>query len=570
MSPVSRILSEKRILIHGSSRPRFESLVNAMAEGAGTAQARSLGQPTIDSEDSKLRFLFAEDLASAVGVLSTRYVHLVVVDVSDTEDVEARCSTVRRFVESLDAESDRELRYGFHRIVILLPDESTPLHDDLLLELGRCGIRHVHRVGPIGDAGSTASYGALHARIARLVDVRDLGKTAIVANGGGITGIYFELGALKCLDDCLGRGSTNEFDAYYGISSGAVVTSMLAVGYSVDEIMASLAGHPGGRIPPLGLSVWRFAHLNLADVVWRFRRFATSGAKAIAKSAWNRKVAADDLFLEWTHLVAAPFQSSGFEKMIRGVLDVPHGTNRFTDLTRPLYVGATDQDARRPVLFGAGAFRDVPISRAVQASLSITPAFGGVDIDGRYYEDGAVTQTSNLVDAVDHGARLVFVIDPFVPYVSRTPGANDRRGMLYNLDQDVRTLSFTRFEKVREALLRDRPDVSSFTVLPANSQRKLLSTNPMDHRPYLAIWRAAYLSTLQRLQQIEHRLAGDLAARGKALDLSRATEVARQLRRRGRIGFEDFFPGRKVEIVRRPLVREPVAVESETLEQAAT
>lgn len=571
MGPVSRIPGEKRILVHGSSRARFEALVADTAEAAGLATNRSLGQPTIEFGETVFRFVFAADVDAARTVLATRYIHFVLVDLTEAEDVVSRVEAARSLVAALDATEDRELRYGFHRLVVLLPDESIAAHDDLVLELGRVGVQHVHRIAcPEEPSARATSLAALASRVASWVEERDLGSTALVANGGGITGIYFELGALKCLDDCLGRGSVNDFDAFYGISAGAVVTSMLAVGYTVDEIMASIAGHRGGRIPPISLSVWRFGHLNAADLVWRTKRLLTSGARALAKSTRDSQAAADDLFLEWTSLVAAPFQTSGFEKMIRSVIDVPNGTNRFADLRRPLYVGATDQDARRPVLFGRGDLAHVPISRAVQASLSITPAFGGVAIDGRYYEDGAVTRTSNLVDAVDQGARLVFVIDPFVPYVSRSPGANDRRGMLYNLDQDVRTLSFTRFESVRETLLRDNPDVSSYTVLPANSQRKLLSVNPMDHRPFLAIWRAAYLSTLQRLQSVEHRLAGDLAARGRTLDLSRAIEVARQLRRRTGASFADFFPDRKIEILERPLVREPSRHEREALDDLVT
>ena len=42
----------------------------------------------------------------------------------------------------------------------------------------------------------------------------------------------------------------NSFDMYFGISAGAVVTGVIAMGYSVDEFMAALAGVPGGRICP--------------------------------------------------------------------------------------------------------------------------------------------------------------------------------------------------------------------------------------------------------------------------------------------------------------------------------
>ena len=68
----------------------------------------------------------------------------------------------------------------------------------------------------------------------QLTSSRRIGKTAICASGGGITGIYYEMGALKCLDDCLTNCGVNDFDMMFGISAGAVVTSLLSVGYTPD------------------------------------------------------------------------------------------------------------------------------------------------------------------------------------------------------------------------------------------------------------------------------------------------------------------------------------------------
>jgi len=75
-----------------------------------------------------------------------------------------------------------------------------------------------------------------------------------VCLGGGITGLYFEIGALKCLEDCCSTGTLNACDLYFGISAGSVVTGMLANGFTVGEIMAGIAGVEGGRIPPFDLT----------------------------------------------------------------------------------------------------------------------------------------------------------------------------------------------------------------------------------------------------------------------------------------------------------------------------
>jgi hypothetical protein len=77
----------------------------------------------------------------------------------------------------------------------------------------------------------------------------------------------------------------------------------------------------------------------------------------------------------------------------------------------------------------------------------------------------------------------------------------------------------------------------------------------MDHRPYLEIWRGAYLSALQRIDQLCHRLRGDLAEQGMLLDTSLAEVVAEQLRTTTKLCFEDFFPDRHVDIEKRDFMR---------------
>jgi len=183
-------------------------------------------------------------------------------------------------------------------------------------------------------------------------------------------------------------------------------------------------------------------------------------------------------------------------------------------------------------------------------TLSINPAFASTKIGERYYVDGAVTRTSNFTEAIGKGADLIFVLDPLAPYVSKgVAGFANRRGLLYNADQDIRTASYTRFETARRWVLRQRPDVSLYTFLPANRLRKMLSVNPMDHRPYLAIWQGAYLSTLQRIHLMRHRMCGDLATHGLALDTSRAEAVGARLEATTSATFADFFPDGKVDVV---------------------
>ena len=547
----------KRVLYVGDDKQRFEALVTAMGGVRGAEAIEVEGYPATRFSGIDIQWVPVWDTEAAESALHLAYVNLLLIDLRWSDDFSARVEETRRLLKALDHADDVEQRYGFHRIVTLLSGPHPDVIDDLIAELGAHGVRHVMREQPESSASEAFSESVLR-RVAELTQARRKGKSAICGSGGGITGIYFEMGALKCLDDCLGEPGINDFDMLFGISAGAVVMSLLRVGYTVDEAMAAIAGVEGGRMPPLSLSLLRLSHLNHADLRWRLASAAKTGAWAFWETLRGRgREMADELFLEYTSLVGAPFHSQQFEAMLRELLEGPGLTNDFRELPDELFIGASDQDARYHVLFGSEGYDHVPISRAVQASLSFNPAFASVNIEGRYYEDGAITRTSDFVDAIKRGATLIFVLDPFVPYVSKTPGLAHRRGVLYNIDQDIRTISFTRFERARNSVLRKHPEVSSYTFLPSNTQRRPLSTNPMDHRPYLEIWRGAYLSTLQRIDQLCHRLRGDLIDHGFVIDTTRAEAVAEQLRETRDLSLADFYPDRKIDIKQRPFCMAP-------------
>jgi predicted acylesterase/phospholipase RssA len=302
------------------------------------------------------------------------------------------------------------------------------------------------------------------------------------------------------------------------------------------------------------MRLFRLGHVDYLDL----RRRLFSALKLGFGAFWNVFRArmlpgAESVFFNYADLVGAPFRADGFAEMLRGALEMPGATNDFRQLARKLYIGVTDQDARQHVLFGDEAHDEIPISTAIQASMSLNPAFTATRIRGRYYEDGAVTRTSNFYEAIRRDANLVLVIDPFLPYVSNRAGFAAQRGVLYNIDQDIRTVSYTRFENTRNSVLRRHPDVSSYTFLPANHLRRLLSISPFDHRPFLEIWRGAYLSTLNRILRLRHRMSGDFELHGWKLDTTKAEIVADQLEENEEPTFEDFYPDGRVTIAQPPL-----------------
>ena len=520
---------------------RLQAASLPLTGGSGIRHSGVELEPVIETEQERV-----------LDRLSREFVHVLLLDLRD-DDVSAgdRARHGFELLEQLDRAGDIELRYGFHRILALVrgDDDAT---DRVVAELGARGVGRVLRQSAAEEQFEKRVLDA----VVGLLGSRGGGKTALAASGGGITGIFFEIGAVKCLGDCLSFGS-GSFDLYYGISAGAVVSGVLAGGYSIEELMAAIAKRPGGRIPPLDLQLFRLSHLNFPDMMRRLGSATDVFWHTVYDMVWHHALPSfNDLVLDYTALVGPPFRSDHFERLLGVMFERPGATNDFRRLPRPLYIGASDQDARRHVLFGSEGHDHVPISVAIQGSLAVNPAFASVPIESRYYEDGAVTRTSNFTDAIARGADPIFIVDPFVPYVSQVPGTADRRGVLYNVDQDIRSLSYTRFETTRDWVLRKHPEVSTCTILPSNRVRRLLTLNPMDHRPFLAIWRGAYLSTFERLKRVRHRLEGDLAAHGASLDFRRAEAVAERLERLLQPSFCDFFPDGRVEIPTPPLALE--------------
>jgi predicted acylesterase/phospholipase RssA len=486
-----------------------------------------------------LRFDVADTVERALERLAATYYNLIVLDCrhlpgcgpAGTREEQAAFA----FLEALRREPDRERRYPFRRIVVLLGGSDPARTDRLLFAMGERHVGRCLRDGSLSGEGASGDTEAARARFGeefwtachRLLLERRRGKKAINAAGGGISGLYYELGVLKCLDDALDR-DVRDFDLYYGISAGAMVAAGLANGFHVDELIAKLGRLDEAWPYRLQLS-WR--HLNLGEIPRRLllaQRELGSYLVRMVRGQDDFSVAS--MLGAWAVLLGPLFDNSEFEEVIRRLFSTAGHTNDFAALRRRLFIGATDQDRRDHVLFGDEGYLDVPISRAIQASAAMHPFFPSVEIGGRRYTDGIVTRTSNLRHAIDQGADLVFVLDPFVPLISDEAGANARRGNMWIVEQDYKTMSHTRYEQARNEILRRNSRVSIYTFVPSNSMRRRMSgQNPFVSRNFHPIVCEAYRSSYRRLRQLETKLAGDLASHGMRLDLEPVAEKVARL-----------------------------------------
>jgi len=480
------------------------------------------------------------DPAAAADQVRHHYYNLLVLDCRNLPhpdaDPDLQVRGAEELLTLLRSERDVERRYPQRRVVVLVGDADADRIDRLTFRMGQHHVAACLRDRSLASWATTEVRDELRDRLVdqfwslcqELLVKRRKGSKAICSAGGGISGLYYELGVLKCLQDVL-SSDIRSFDMYFGVSAGAVVSSWLANGISVDEVIARLGELDRGWRYRLQLSV---RHLNVKEVPRRIVLANQELFRYLLRMVQRR----DELSLAsivgvWAVLLGPIFDSSEFEEMLAQMFSEEGRSNDFRKLRGRLYVGATDQDRREHVLFGDEGFDDVPISKAIQASIAWHPFFPSVEIRGRYYTDGVVTRTVNLTAAIEKGADLVFVLDPFVPLITDEPGANARKGNMWILEQDLKTMSYTRFEQAREELQRRQSHASVYTFVPSNRMRRLMaSQNPLVARNFDAIVCEAYRSTRRRLSQLEYRMRGDLLAHGIKLDLAPAMEKVERMR----------------------------------------
>jgi len=189
--------------------------------------------PAVSCETADFSFVVRHELQSALDALHRDFFNLVVLDLR--EPVHGRLGRSGDFEEgialldAMDGEPDIERRYGFHRILALVSGRDPAELDRRIAMLAARGVGRVMRdlsecrlhEGCRFLPSKPESARTILDEMIRLTLHRQVGKLALCASGGGITGLYFELGAMKCLEDCCSPGALNGCDLYFGISSGA-------------------------------------------------------------------------------------------------------------------------------------------------------------------------------------------------------------------------------------------------------------------------------------------------------------------------------------------------------------
>lgn len=408
---------------------------------------------------------------------------------------------------------------GAQALVIDARRESGVLDQSPALELLRT-LFDVHDIsGPMGreqtwvvvdpdERGAHIAYEAGRARIAGCLPApsddsgwRDVwrriegtlrrrqgGKVAICLAGGGIEGLFYELGVLRGLQHFLPDFQLHDADILCGISAGAILGGFLANGIGPAEITRGIQF--GG--PKLD----RIDRLTIFDPnIGELARRVGAGAAAVAT---GRSSALQSLF----HLLpTGVFAGEGLRKYLEKQLNKPGMADHFPDLPRKLYIGATDQDTAEHVLFGSPGWEHVPLHLAIRASAALTPFYAPQVIDGRYFMDGAFTRTTNVRIAVEQDATLVILIDPLVPIFSERPGYVASKGGIMVGMQGLKSLIHGRFDRAIHMLRAMYPHVAFHLFQPDGATMRVMAGSPMKFFYRTEIEEIAFRETVRAVRQ---------------------------------------------------------------------
>lgn len=354
--------------------------------------------------------------------------------------------------------------------------------------------------------------------------------------GGGPLGAIYEIGALVALDEALVDLDLVDCDVYVGVSSGSFIAAGLANGLTPQTmyqmfIESEAADDPFEpdllMRPAIGEYVRRLA--SLPDLF------------ISAASAYLEKPLSRGFFESFQRLARAiptgVFDNTGVGTYLAELFAAPGRTNDFRKLRHKLFLVATDLDTGESVPFGGPGRDDVPIALAVQASAALPGLFPPVEIAGRYYVDGALKKTLHASVALNEGARLVFCVNPLVPFnaelaarrSSSKPDKLVEGGLPVVLAQTFRAIIYSRLQAGMGRYKKEFPDADVVLFEPSQDDVEMFFTNVFSYSDRGRLSEHAYQRTRAEMLRRYDKLAPLLGRHGVALDRAVLADKGRTL-----------------------------------------
>jgi NTE family protein len=213
---------------------------------------------------------------------------------------------------------------------------------------------------------------------------------ALVLSGGGARGIA-HIGVLKVL-----REQRVPIDIIVATSMGSIVGGAYAAGHTPEEMEKLVNGADWDMLfsdrPPR------------EDLSWRRKE---DDLRLVGKSELGIKK--DGIVLP-----RGAFGSQNLEEFLRTVSRPATGLTNLDELPIRFRAVATDLVTGQSV-----ALRDVPLSVAMRASMSIPGAFAPTNVDGRLLGDGGLVRNLPVEAAREMGAEVIIAVNVGTPLLPR-------------------------------------------------------------------------------------------------------------------------------------------------------
>jgi len=368
------------------------------------------------------------------------------------------------------------------------------------------------------------------------------GKVGIALAGGGPLGGIYEIGALVALEKALKGLTLTDLDVYVGVSSGAFVAAGLANGIAPSEMHAMFIldrSHSDPFEPDLLL---RPAFGEFARRAMGMPGLMQAAALAYFGASPTRGVV--DSFMRLTRgLPNGVFDNGAIASYLARLFAQPGRTDDFRKLAHKLFIVATDLDSGRSAPFGAPGLDHVPISEAVKASSALPGLYPPARIGDRDYVDGALEKTLHASVALREGAKLLFCVNPLVPYdADRAANAGAKpirlaeRGLVTVLSQTFRAMIHSRMRVGMERYASEFPDADVVLFEPAQDDEVIFFANMFSYADRRRLAEHAYRHTLSELRRREGELGPVFARHGIEFDRSALQDAEGTLSKPGQTG----------------------------------
>lgn len=355
--------------------------------------------------------------------------------------------------------------------------------------------------------------------------VKRSSRIGIALAGGGPLGAVYEIGALAALEESIEGLDLNDARIYVGISAGGLIAAGLANGLTPHQMCRMFVESDVDAS-----AEYLFKPEILLKPAWnefavRAAAFPVLLAEGLLHYARRRGRTSLPHSLERLKatLPTGIFSGEGIHDFVSRVFSVSGRTNDFRELDRRLVIVATDLDSGEPIRFGHPGFDHVPISRAAQASAAVPGLFPPVEIEGRYYVDGALRKTLHASIALEENIDLLICLNPLVPYDARPShpaGKLAQGGLLSVLSQTLRAIIHSRVEIGMANYGVTYPGTDIVLVEPSQQDAEMFFTNLFSYNSRRRMCENAYQKTRMMLWERRRELAPKLERHGLRLKLS--------------------------------------------------